>query len=262
MVLKDTLSKKVWLLALGMVLLLAGKGHAQEQENIETARPTEAQSATIVPLRTLQFETGFRWQHDTKAGVTEINHAYPEVMLRAGVLKWLELRVEAAWQDTVQEGISRRVAHGIGPVRAGGQVQFWQARGWLPAAGLLAMVTLPVGSSDLRPDRAEPELMLALTQEPTQKLQLTYNVGYSWQEQDPEKSYVVNMEGELNDKFSVYGEVFGKKPAEQKAAHQAGAGLLFRPRPNMQLDVAAGLGLNKAAPDYFVLTGFSIRLPQ
>ena len=245
------------------MLMLAGQGFAQDQEKINTGRPDQTQGTYTVQPKLLQLETGLRWQYDRQGEEKVRNHAYPEVTLRTGVLPWLELRVDAAWQDTVRENNGgRSVAHGIGPVRVGTRVRLWNAKGLLPAAAVQATVTLPIGSRDLRPDRPETELILALSHELSQKVQLMYNLGYTWLEENPEKSYTVSLGAELSDKVSVYGEVFGSKPTGGKAEHQADAGLLYLLRPNMQLDVAAGVGLNEAAPDYFILTGFSFRLPR
>lgn len=257
-----THSSKVWLLSIGFVLMLAGQSFAQEQKKINSGRPDQTHNTYTVAPGMLQLETGLKWQHDRQAGAKVRHHAYPEITLRTGVLSWLELRAETYWQDTVRENGSRQVAHGIGPVKAGALMRFWKANGLFPAAALLTTVTLPVGSQDLRPKHTETELTLALSHELSKKLQLAYNVRYGWLEANPEQSYAINLLAQLSDKFSMFGEVYGSKPKGEKAMHQGSVGLLFLLKPNMQFDVAAGVGLNKEAPDYFMLTGFSVRLPK
>lgn len=126
----------------------------------------------------------------------------------------------------------------------------------------MTMVVLPVGSRQFRPENPDPTFRLLLKNSLAEKLDLSYNLMYGWVEGDPVKGYAVSLGFNISDKFTVYGEAFGDKQKGNKAEHSVDGGFLFKLLPNLQLDVAAGRALNKAAPDYFVTTGVSVRLPR
>ena len=59
----------------------------------------------------------------------------------------------------------------------------------------------------------------------------------------------------------MYVEVFGFEPQLGGAAttKYANTGMTAALTPNFQLDVRAGVGFNRAGPDYFVGAGFARR---
>jgi hypothetical protein len=124
------------------------------------------------------------------------------------------------------------------------------------------MVALPVASRVFRPDNPEPQFNVGFANELSGKTELSYNVGYGWTDGESGSSYGLNITRGVTDRVSVYVEAFGSKQKGEPAEHQADLGLLFLLLPNLQLDVAAGRGLNKAAPDYFLTAGLATRLPR
>lgn len=251
-----------FILVLGVFAWLGIPCHAQQLQELVSDRPDQTESSTVVPKGTWQLETGYYFQKATDAGRSIKTHAYPTALLRIGMLDWLELRVQSAYRDSVVEnGISRK-ADGLAPLNVGLKFRLWQGNGWKPEAAFIARVALPTGSRLYRPDNPEPELRLTLSNEITPKFSIAYNLTYGWSGGDPTKGYTLSLSREVQDKFTVYAEVFGNKAIGEKAEHQADAGILFLLLHNLQLDVAAGVGLSKVAPDYFVTTGLSIRLPR
>lgn len=252
-------------LYLGFILLLilcgATAAFAQGEE-IETDRPDQSESSSLVPKGTLQLEAGYFFQKATEQGLTIRTHAYPTALVRVGVLDWLELRVLSALKDSVTENGKEREVSGLAPLNLGVKVKLWEEQGWRPEAAFLVRAALPVGSRYFRPDNPEPEIRLMFTNGITEKIDLAYNLTHSWVEGEPQKGYTLSLSGEMLDKLTVYGEVFGSKRKGEKAEHQADIGVLYLLLPNLQLDVAAGKGLHASAPDFFVTTGVSYRLPK
>ncbi|MHC2990129.1 hypothetical protein OB13_00350 [Pontibacter sp. HJ8] len=229
---------------------------------IQTERPDQTESVKLVPGRSVQLEIGYQFQKNSTQGFDAKLHAYPSALLRFGVLDWLEMRLEGAVQDSIITNGSRRKVTGYGPISLGGKVVLWEEQGLRPKAALLLMVALPVASRDFRPENPEPEVRLALANQLTDKIELAYNLMYGRAEGNNEAGYNLALYGDLTDKFTAFAEVFGSKAETEEAEHQADAGLMFFPRPNLQLDVAAGIGFNKAAPDYFLAAGLALRLPH
>ncbi|PKV62847.1 transporter [Pontibacter ramchanderi] len=234
--------------------------HAQqEREDINADRPDRSQGPGIVSRGFVQLEAGYNYQKLNDAIRT---HAYPTALLRIGLLEGVELRLQGAIKDSVIEnGTSRRIK-GWGPLSVGTKVKLWKESGWRPEAALSAMLALPLGSDVFKPDNAEPQFSLGFSNAISEKLDLTYNLGYGWTGGNPEFSYGANITRQFIDRLSLYLEVFGDKGRGEPAEHQADLGLLFLLLPNLQFDLAAGRRLNKAAPRRFVTTGLAFRFPR
>lgn len=236
---------------------------AQEKvEKMETDRPDLTEAATVVPKGTLQIESGYFYQKNRQNNTEYKTHAYPAALFRVGVLHWLELRLQGALKDSVIENGTRSKLDGFGPLSVGTKVKLWEEQGVLPEAALLLMVALPVGSVAFRPNMVEPQFRLALKNTLPQGLELNYNLAYGWTDGKSVPAYSANLSNEFSDKLTAYVEAFGSKEEGEKAEHQADIGLLFFPLHNLQLNAAVGFRLNKPAPDYFVTTGFALRLPK
>jgi hypothetical protein len=258
----DAPSVSTWhlgLLELGLVLAgaRAGYGQARDLSPISTGRPDQTTGTTVIPRHTVQLESGLRYQH--AQAVRAYN--YPVLMARYGLLDWLELRISASVQDSVATD-SRRHPWGVGPPELGTRLHLWQQHGLLPEAALTAAVTLPVGPEALRPDGPETRLRIGLSNSLSDKLTLTYTYGYGWLPDAHEQKYAAKLGVTLSSRLSAYGEFFGTTASGSRPDNEADAGLLWLLSSNLQVDVAAGLGLTRAAPAFFVTTGFSIRLPR
>ncbi|MFD3000372.1 transporter [Pontibacter toksunensis] len=270
---KRTYTKQLWQLKWLLVLLLFFgvilQGQCQEEvpeqyelPEMETDRPDQTEAASLVPRKTVQLETGFYFQEDTESGVEQKIRAYPTALLRIGVLGWLELRVQSALRDSVAESRRRFRTSGFAPLTVGAKIKLWEEQGLRPQAAFMTMVVLPVGSRQFRPENPNPTFRLMLKNSLAEKLDLSYNLMYGWVEGESIKGYAVSLGYDISDKFTVYGEAFGDKQTGDKAEHSVDGGILFMLFPNLQLDVAAGRALNKAATDYFVTAGVSVRLPR
>jgi len=243
----------------GLLLTISrlGHGQARDLDPINTGRPDQTTGTNVVPQHTLQLESGLRYQH----GRTVRAYNYPTLMARYGLFKQLELRVSASVQDSVPVD-NRRHPWGIGPPELGARLHLWQQHGLLPEAAFTAAATLPVGKEALRPSSPEARLRLGFTNSLTSKLALTYTYGYGWLPDAREQKYALKLGATFSDRLSGYGEFFGTTTSGSSPDNEADAGLLWLLKPNLQLDIAAGIGLSRAAPSFFVTTGFSIRLPH
>jgi hypothetical protein len=255
------------LLAVAAFILVAQQGYSQQvkpipQPDLETDRPDQTEAASVIPFKTIQLETGLYFQKDKIGDATQKYIAYPTALVRFGILDWLELRTEGTYQRLVVEDEIRTRANGFGPLTVGTKVKLWTEKGFRPQAAAMAMVDLPVGHEAFKPEDPQVNLRLMLKNSLSEKMDLNYNLAYGWEDGEPLMGYAVSIGRSLNDRITVYGEIFGDKPDGAKAAHSFDTGLLFLISPNLQVDLAAGTALNSAAPDYFITTGFSLRLPR
>lgn len=252
------------LLAILLLCAFVQQGQCQSDDvpELETDRPDQAEAASLVPRKTIQLETGLYFQEDTEMGVEEKLRAYPSALIRLGVLDWLELRVQSALRDSVVESRRRFRTSGFAPLTVGAKVKLWEEQGLRPQAAIMTMVALPVGSRQFRPDKPDPTFRLLLKNSLSEKMDLSYNLLYGWVDGDAVKGYAVSLGFDISDRLTMYAEAFGDKQEGDNAEHSVNGGIMFMLLPNLQLDVAAGRALNNAAPDYFITTGFSLRLPR
>ncbi|MBX0332257.1 transporter [Pontibacter sp. HSC-14F20] len=232
---------------------------AQAQEELSADRPDNSQGPGIISRGYVQLEAGYNYQ---KLNANIRTYAYPTALLRIGLLEGVELRVQGAVKDSVIENGTERHIKGWGPLSVGTKVRIWEEKGWRPEAALSAMLTLPLASEVFKPDNPEPQLGLGFSNALSEKLELTYTLGYGWTDGEPVRSYGANLTRQFIDKLMLYLEVFGSKEKSETAEHQADVGILYLVLPNLQFDVAAGRRLNKAAPHYFFTTGLAFRLPR
>jgi len=256
-----------------LLLGLATPGWAQSNtEELNSDRPDRTQGPTVVPQGTLQIETGLQYQKDKTNNLPTKEYLYPETLIRIGFLKWAELRLSAEYKKENQKlracGLENRLVseRGFNNVQVGTKLNFFQGQGAIPGIGFQGNITLPVGNESFRPTHVAPEGALLFSNKITDKLDLQYNVGYGKQQGDNEFQgqafYAVSANLKLSSKLQGYGEFFAQKAKASPAENNVDIGLMVLLLPNLQFDVAAGAGISEAAPDYFVGTGLTWRLPR
>ncbi|GEO06962.1 hypothetical protein AAE02nite_46260 [Adhaeribacter aerolatus] len=253
----------VWLLGTPLFLF------AQESEELNTDRPTRAQSPAVIPRGTLQIETGFEFQKKHSEAGDQKEYLDPTTLIRIGILKKMELRLNADLKKERTEalaGAESKNKLGFNDVMVGAKVQLYEGKGAIPQVSFLGNVTLPVGDKEFRPPHAAPEGRLLFSSALSDKVELQYNLGYrkhrDHEEYRGEALYAVTGDLKLTDKLTYFAEIAGQKPHLGKAEHLADMGFLFKLLPNLQLDVIGALGLNEEAPDYFAGGGITWRIPR
>ncbi|MBW3128029.1 transporter [Hymenobacter profundi] len=247
------------LLGVIFFLLLARASYAQQREDIDPidpGRPDQTNGTSVVQKHFVQLEGGLRYQD----GRSSRTYNYPTLTVRYGLLDRVELRLGTGFEASIPSS-SRQGQRGLGAPEVGTRVQLWDEKGILPQAAFTATATLPVGKKELRPTNPEARLRLGFSNSLTDALSLTYTYGYGWVQNDTEQKYAVKLAARLSKQFSIYGEAFGTTEARSRPDNEVDAGLLWLVRPNLQLDVAGGIGISRAAPSFFLTTGASIRLP-
>ena len=255
-----------------LVMPLSLFAQESESEEFDSDRPSRAQGTIIVPTATVQIESGFEFQKDETSFTDKKEYLYPTTLVRIGILKNAELRINADYKKEKNQvmngsaGDTKEVTEGFTEVQVGTKVKLYEGDGLIPQIGILGQVTLPVGNESLRPPHAAPEGRLLFTSKFSEKFDLQYNVGYSKQKEEEEfrgeTLYAVTGNLKLTDKLTYFAEVFGQKPKADKAEHGVDTGFLLKLLPNLQLDVIGAYGLNEEAPDYFAGGGVTWRIPR
>ncbi len=264
---------------LGALLVTAVGAHAQSgPPPIATDRPDQTESAFLVPRGLVQFELGAVYSEeggsngppDSGAAVRGLNVG--NALLRMGVLEQVELRLGfVGWQRVSGDGIA--AFNGFGDLAAGAKLALVRGAGAVPTVALLGMVTLPVGDAAFRADGIDPFLKAAFAQDLGSGFGLGYNLGAIWTTETDgtgderlrtDVAYSVAIGRSLTDRLAAFVEAYGIVGVSAgRASWQAlDGGVAFALRPNVQLDLSAGVGLNEAATDWFLSGGVSVRVPR
>ena len=259
--------KKLYVLFLLMSIVpFVSKAQEEDNDKMETDRPSFSFSPNTVVKNRLQVEFGFQKQHDKLNGQHQDTYLYPTALLKYGLTKKLELRVlienEGDYEYTPGK---HKVASGIEPVQVGFKYNLFQEKGALPNTSVIARAAFPkLASPDYRSDYVAPAFRLAMQNTLSKKIQLQYNAGVEWEPEDVHANYLLTLvpQLKLSDKIELFAEIYSQFSSEESPIHRWDAGFLYKVEPNLQFDISGGFGITKSAPDNFIEAGFSFRLPH
>jgi len=232
--------------------------HAQDKK-IQSDRPGETQTPAITPKQFFQAEIGFEKEQQIK---DDYSAMHPQVQLKYGLSERFELRAELT-AETNKEFSSNKFQYGLRPVEFGFKAKLLEEKGALPETSFYTQIGVPsLASKDHQTTHAVPHLRLLFQNKFSEKFHLEYNIGADWdgEETSPQWLYTVSPEIEIGEKWEAFVEAFGYFQKGMAAQHHVDGGLAFYPTNHVKLDVYAGKGISKEAPDYFISAGVSFRL--
>jgi len=261
--------------ALAVLCLLcasAASTSAQEAPELVTDRPDQTESTAIVPAGRAQLELGATLTRDEEAGSRVESLGGPGSLLRLGLSERVELRL--GWEGWVDEetrsGGGRGRVDGAADAAIGAKLRLREGDGASPAIALIAATSVPIGEEAFSSERFDPSARLAVSHDLAGGIGLGWNVGIETASEPAASGrttrstaiYTLAAGFPAAERWGLFVELFGEVPmsAEGGPAHSADGGATYLLRPNLQLDLAAGVGLSDAAPDWFAGVGLSVRL--
>jgi len=245
---------------------------SQEQpdiDNIIAERPGVTNPPQTVDLKKLQIESGFYYESD-KIKNTDIktdNYLYPTTLLRYGLLKNFELRlqVDIAGISTSTTGSNRISASGLNPFIIGGKIYVCEQKKLRPETGFVFGLTLPfTGKQEFRPKYITPAMAFYCLNTINNKWNIGYNIGMQWNGNDANPVYNLSICPGYNfsGKVSGFAEIYSSYLSGEIPDYRCDAGLTYTPIPNLQLDVYGGPGISGPTNNYFISAGISFRTPK
>lgn len=246
--------------------LAASLSSAQERPPLVTDRPDQTESADTVPPGAVQVEAG--WLHVEGAGGargTAVDEL-PGTLVRVGLAADWELRLGwGGWLDGPD-------ADGAADTGVGAKWRIGRSAAGGTTVALLASTSVPTGNPEVTSDRFDPELRLSVAHELTERFGLGWNLGVARESfRDPgdrvrSSSFwfaTAVLAASAGERAGVFLELFGEGGGSRGGAPATSldGGVTYLLRPNVQLDLAAGVGLSSAADDRFLGFGVSFRLP-
>lgn len=252
------------LVASALVAAAAAAGGTRAQTvELVTDRPDQTESTATVPRRAVQIESG--WVRVEAAN--ERSEEVGATLVRVGLADAWELRLATGgWIDAPS-------ASGLADGEVGAKWNFRRESAGGSAGALLMSASVPVGDRAQTSGRVDPELRLAMSHALSDRLGLGWNVAYvGATERDAHGSRHTQFHWlataalglELTPRLGAFVELFGEAGGSRGGPPTTSldGGLTWRLRENLQLDLAAGIGLSRAAADRFVGLGLSLRVPR
>lgn len=244
-----------------------GIGMASGQ-TISTDRPDFGAGTSVLPVRTVQLETGFKRTTYPSVNADQLL----ESLLRFGLAGPVELRLGWTGFNRVADDDRTVSVSGSGDLSVGAKVALFDGRGPLPAVSAIGTLSLPSGHDAFSAGEEIPELRFAFAWPLSTAYGLTLNLGSYWttgvsspfSEESRERSdfYSATLSRSGEGGHGVLAEVFGILGASGQDQHSLGVGYLYLINDQIQIDVYIGSGLNDSTPDAYFGAGVAIRLPD
>ncbi len=260
-----------------LCMFLKASLFAQQSEPgaIETDRPDQTETPSLVPQGNFQAEIGFVSEYDetdtilSNETVAFRTFLYPTALLKYGVLPWLELRFIAEFgekrafkNDKQLDSIQR----GFQPIAVGAKIALLEESGWRPKTSLIAHIVLPeTGAEEFQIEKPEVNFRFTMQHSLPYDLSLSYNLGGEISTEPgiaPVWLYTLSLGIQIDEQWGLFGESYGFYSDNERAQNLLDAGITYKLFKNLQFDLSAGLGVSDPAPDSFVSAGVSFRLPR
>ena len=244
---------------------------AQESDPLVTDRPDQTESATTVAPGKVQIEMGGSVEIDTLEANAQrdlVVISAPDLLVRIGLAERLELRVGTAFTRTSYDQFDPNSPGGVGTRftssqlegHLGGKVSIHENVEEGSSSALFGGVNVPIAGDG---GTYSAEIRASIAQEVSSIFSLGLNLGGTWEEGGTLGGFYTLVAGiGLSESFGTFVELYGDMPWQDDAAQSFDTGLTWGVSDNLQLDIAAGFGLNRSAADAMAGLGFSWRLPE
>lgn len=226
---------------------------------IQTDRPDQTETPFITPKRQLQMEIGFIYEKETKSTT---NFTHPNILTKVGLSDRVELRLVTDMGSTQveQPGVAN-TKRLLNPTLIGCKVNFFEEKKWRPQTSMIMHFGVPyLASKEFRKQQNFITFRFLMQHTLTDKFSLSYNLGAEWDGVNPAATgiYTLSLGYSASSRIGTFFELYGFHLGRE-FLHQYDMGITYLLHNNIQLDMSGGLGLNEAAPDYFLGCGISFR---
>ncbi len=221
---------------------------------INTDRPTQSASAIVLPKGAFQLEAGFLSERPNSK-IDAFNVQYVNALFRFGLLEGVEIRLT---QNYLGYHTTGSKVNGMSPTTLGTKIHLLNENDGLPQISIIGQITLPNGSGFFQAKKATQELRFNFQNTLSDRLSLGYNLGVAWDNDGLVSLYTAVLGISFSDNLTFFLEPYGFLAKDTPHDSRFNTGLIYVVSDNFQLDISAGNGLTKRAPDYFVSFGAAV----
>ncbi len=236
-------------------------------EEIETDRDSFTPSTLTAPLGRLIAESSYSYIDNRRVADT---HSYPELLLRYGVAKNMELRLgwnyEVGGGSSILSGIVESAPMGLGDelekesrLLVGTKLFLSEQCGWIPQSAVVIQGLTPTsGESNLTSTTVTPVFGWNLSKNCVWDFATRFQSG--GEEDDRfnvwSPSTVIKLSiGERSKAHIEYFSVFSDGRETETTQHFISPGIHYLLRPDFEIGWRAGWGLNDQSPNFFINFG-------
>jgi hypothetical protein len=250
------------------IMLFLSMSTVAQIEKIDTDRPDQTESPFTVPKKWMQFEMGILKESNRDPYITTLDlkdkyFQHPTLLTKYGLTNCFELRLItefATYRFKQNNNITER-KNGINTIQLGGKVNFLKESGIKPKTSLIAHYDFG-GLRTVNKDTIDGANFRFTMQHTVSKtVSISYNLGMEWNRFgfSPAYIYTFSPSFTISDKWYAYIEAFGFIYKNEKPENSIDGGFAFYVNDNLKLDLSAGFGINKKAPDNYFAAGASYR---
>jgi hypothetical protein len=234
-----------------------------QTSNFTVDRPGIAETAYIVPAKSIQVETGFEYYHNN----TQSRYFIPVTYMRTGLNNMVELRLSSRIirQSETSSDDTEKSLTGLSAVSIGTKIRLRSQKGFIPDVALLTDIVLPyIGHKDLRPKYFGHNVLLLLQNDISEQVNLNYNIGAIWEGEEVGGvgTYAVCLSYQTTPKVGLFIENYAYLPERKDTEIGYDGGITYLLKPKFQIDLSAGQSFMLGEDNYFVALGFSYRLDK
>jgi hypothetical protein len=231
-----------------------------QKKEMNTDRPDQTEETHLVAKRQLQVETGFLYNSFDTGHSALISRT----MIRYGISnKWeVGLLVE---QGRERNRYIKETVQSTYPLAVRMKAAMLENHTWLPDITLIAYLQLPYTSLHTEQGwRRSSSLMAAFLHEAGTVWKIEYNAGFQQEAFGPDIAWQVNgsVHYKLKTKAELFAGYFSQFQSHENPFHNIDAGITYKIKENMQIDLAGGSSILYDEPNRFLTVGFSIAVPK
>ena len=244
----------------------------ERMREMATDRPDVTESANTVDAGHFQAELSLiEWTHDEAGGVEADQVNMLPANLKLGILNNVDLQLVldpyVNARVKVRGGGSARV-DGFGDTQVRVKVNLWGNDGGDTALAVMPYVKFPTAGDDLGNDHVEGGLIVPFSMSLPAEFELAAMVEFDFLRDEADGGYgwgvlhSVSLSRGLTEELGAFVEYIGFTPVDLGMGYQAavGAGLTYAVNEDVQLDLAATIGISDSAEDFNLRIGVSFRI--
>lgn len=229
---------------------------------METDRPDQTESPFITKYRFFQIEVGLGVGREEGYSTLVV----PTILWKYGLLKKLELRliteINAVHVPPIVPN-GNEINTGLMPVQIGGKLSLFEEKNFLPKTSLIFHLGIPKAATrKFQASKWSPAFVLTMQNTVSEAIGVGYNVGTEWdgETDTPYWIYTISPGFNIGRRWYSFIELFGAARKNESPQNSIDGGVGYYINDNVKLDASGGLGISKAAVDYFFGAGFSFRI--
>lgn len=220
-----------------MLLLVSFQGKTQTVE-----------SSSVIDKSSLQFEIESLYTVHNEGSIKTESWSVPSTLFRFGLLNGLELQLntpiikEKIWEN---DHLIRSL-NIFDDIQVGFSIDLWKENKLIPETSLMVRTIIPTDKK-FKFDNMGKIVSLNLSNTLSDKLSLTYNIGYTHETDNSKYGfYIVNICYEATPKIHLFLENFGDVHANSIKYHSINFGGGYNFTDNLIIDLSAGKSINSS----------------